>query len=113
MTSYENLILSLDPEAIRALAKIDYSDMQQIAREPGPISEVGTKIDTEMERRMDAHVSDMSPDEANVFQRIFNEEYNRLASDRIKEKMSSGCVVPIIVGLTVFSVSFTLMLNFV
>jgi len=94
-----------------ALAKIDYLDMQKIAREPGPILEVGAKIDTEMESRMNAHISDMTFDEAAVFQKIFNDEYNRLASNRINEKMSSGCVIPLVVGLMVLSASCWLILN--
>ena len=94
------LISASDHDAILKAVQRDYADMQVIARSKGSVSELGKKIDQELDLRMRSYVVNMNPQDSAEFKKIYNLEHNQIVSAKLRGKANpSGCAVVLAVGL--------------
>jgi len=96
----EEIIAAHDNARIVGAMQRDYADLQAIARGKGSISELGEKVDRELERKLRSYVASMSMEHAAEFQRVYIGEYNRLVRARLTGGQGgTGCAVVILAGL--------------
>ena len=89
-----------DHDAIINAVRLDYADLQVIARSTGSISERAEKVDQELSRRIRSHTAKMSMEEQGKFTRQYNSEYNSIVATRLQANQGkSGCAFIILIGV--------------
>ena len=95
-----DLISASDHDAIINATRLDYTDLQVIARGTGSLSERAEKVDRELNLRISSHTANMSMEDQAEFTKHYNLEYNRLVMARLKNKQgNSGCALVIMTGV--------------
>ena len=89
-----------DPEAITRAVRLDYTDLQAIARGDGSFSDRTQRVDQELIRRIRSHTANMTMEDQAKFTRQYNSEYNSIVAARLQNiQGKSGCAAVILAGI--------------
>ena len=89
-----------DHNSIINAVRLDYVDLQLIAKGTGSFSERAERIDQELSRRIRSHTAKMSMEEQAKFTREYNAEYNSIVTTRLQANQGkSGCALVILAGI--------------